>query len=714
MSAFNLLTDVYDMALKPRLLRRLSREHLPDENRPFRSSFELTKFVSLIQTHKLLLEYPVADKKLADSWKSSVDDWVDRCVALTSANTPDKCWVGICFLGLTCQECSSERFLASYSVWFNKLASHVQSAGGSQFVKVASCTSVTDLLIRLGGLPNTKRDGTSLAGKLIQPVLKLLNEDTSEAIWEAAAHLLCAAVNFFPASIHRHLDSAEAAIATKILSGKCSANMLKKLAYCLALLPKSKGDASSWFLMMQKILLLLNSLLTDVFHGLEEESKNHEVVRSLVLPGKDPPPSLGGLANLGDEIDNPLKGSEKLLMSSVQTLMLSCCMMLTSSYPNQVTVPITSLLALVERVLKVDGSVPHAQLPFMTSMHQELICLDLPVLHLCCLDLLTAIVKGMHSQLLPFAASVVRLIKEYFETCALPELRIKVYSIIKILLITMGAGTAIYIAKEVVDNAKLDLTAIDYENVANKASSEALPQLSNRKRKHGKNNGSLERRGETGVEEQKKHSATPLSLKIAALEALGALLTVVGGLKNEDWRSEVDVLLIRTAVDSCQGKLVLNEPNTCLQDLQLAALRALLASLLSSASSRPLHLARGLELFRQGKQETGKVAKFCTDALMELEVLIHPRALPLTDLSSTNSMTNTDNLNHKFQQNTYAPAQNFFSPFSSSMDNAPLVDEGNLYDEFLTEENEIEAPSRNLDSGKLPEVSQHGKRSSSG
>lgn len=37
-------------------------------------------------------------------------------------------------------------------------------------------------LNRLGGFPNVKKDGTAHAGKLIQPVLKLLNDDQSEAV----------------------------------------------------------------------------------------------------------------------------------------------------------------------------------------------------------------------------------------------------------------------------------------------------------------------------------------------------------------------------------------------------------------------------------------------------------------------------------------------------------------------------------------------------
>ncbi|GAV92091.1 RIX1 domain-containing protein, partial [Cephalotus follicularis] len=128
-------------------------------------------------------------------------------MTLVSLHTPDKCWAGICLLGLTCQECSSDRFLASYTVWFHKLVQHIQPPADSQFVKVASCTTLSDLLTRLSGFPNAKKDGISHSGKLMQPVLKLLNEDDSEAVWEAAVNLLCTIITCFPASVQRHYDS---------------------------------------------------------------------------------------------------------------------------------------------------------------------------------------------------------------------------------------------------------------------------------------------------------------------------------------------------------------------------------------------------------------------------------------------------------------------------------------------------------------------------
>lgn len=45
---------------------------------------------------------------------------------------------------------------------------------------------------------------------------------------------------------------------------------IQKLAHCLALLPKSKGDEESWSVMLQKILILINDQLNLKFEGLEE------------------------------------------------------------------------------------------------------------------------------------------------------------------------------------------------------------------------------------------------------------------------------------------------------------------------------------------------------------------------------------------------------------------------------------------------------------
>ncbi|GLT50081.1 hypothetical protein SLA2020_235920 [Shorea laevis] len=127
---------------------------------------------------------------------------------------------------------------------------------------------------------------------------------------------------------------------------------------------------------------------------------------------------------------------------------------------------------------------------------------------------------------------------------------------------------------------------------------------------------------------------------MAALEALEALLMVGGALGSESWRSTIDNLLIKIATYSCtegwaneeNDIFMSHESGSILADFQLAALRALLASLLAPAHFRPPYLSQGLDLFHRGKQEAGtKIAGFCAHALLMLEVLIHPRALALAD-----------------------------------------------------------------------------------
>ncbi|KAK8629712.1 hypothetical protein V6N13_078543 [Hibiscus sabdariffa] len=703
MSKLDQLENMYDVGLKPPMLRNLIRHYLPSGDHPLNlnaSCFELPKLVSILKTHRLLSESDSHSvvPKLINAWKSAVDDWLSCLLSLLSSDMSDKCWVGICLLGVTCQECSNQRFLTSYSVWLDKLLSHIQPPSDSQLVKIASCTALSDLLTRLARFPEVKKDANSLAGKLIQPVLKLLNEDKVEAVWEGAASLLYALITLFPASIHHSYDKVEAAIASKILSGKYSDITLKKLGYCLALLPKSKGDKDCWSLMMQKILISINDHLNEAFQGLEEEAKSNEARRLLVTPGKDMPSPLGGHTSLEGGSFNGTS-SERLPTATISTLIFCCCKMLTSSYPVQVTAPVRSILALVERLLRVDGSLPHTMLPFMTSVQQELICSELPVLHAYSLELLIAIIKGMRRQLLPHSAYIVRVITRYFKRCALPELRIKLYSIVRMLLLSMGVGMAIYLAPDVIDNAFSDLNSLGGEDfeISPANTGPALPQPSNRKRKHGIKTGSQEE-NQVGalpkVGESNTHQMTPITVKIAALDSLELLLTVGAASKSDSWRSSIDSLVIRTAINSCKrgwGNVENNvflphESASAWADFQLSSLRALLASFLAPARVRPPHLSQGLELFRRGKQEAGtKLAQFCGYALFALEVLIHPRALPLDDFYSADGVSNV------FSENTYPDSQKqntlFFSAAQTTEQGA-IKSHDDLYNKWL--QNEVE------------------------
>ncbi|XP_010939528.1 uncharacterized protein [Elaeis guineensis] len=715
MAVTDFLEGMNDYRLRPRMLRSLVRDRLPDEKRPFSSPAELSSVLAYVKTHGLLSERLAdsSDGKLIEAWRSAVDAWVDRILFLVSSNMPDKCWAGTCLLGVTCEECSSDRFIASYSLWFQKLLSNIQPPSSTHFVKVASCASLADLFTRSAGFTSLKKDATSFAGRLIQPVLQLLNNDGAEAVWEGAVDLLCTLITFYPSSLHRHYDNVEAILASKIMSAKCNMHTSKKFAHCLALLPKVKGDEDSWSLMMQKILITIDMLLNDAFQGLEE-AKSSEVVRLLVPPGKDPSPPLGGHLRSEEASQPATKVLHEVLVPIVSTLIHCCCIMLTNPYPVQVAVPVRPLLALVGRVLRVDGSLHESLLLFTTVMHQEILCSELPELHLASLDLLIATIKGVRSQLLPHAANIVRLLTEYFRRATLPNIRIRVYSIMQNLLISMGVGMALYLAQEVINNAFADLkdspeNSLMFSNLySSKVGSETLKQSSPRKRKHASGS---PRQHLNSVDPEvaaiSRKPVTPLPVKIAALKTLEALLTVGGSLRSECWRPNVDLLLINVAKNACEmglsyeGKSVIltEEPTMSRADFQLAALQALLASLLSQAHVRPPYLSEGLELFRRGKLETGTaLSTFCAHALLALEVLIHPRALPLVDYSVAKSLTLDKGFNDRFPESTFLSNQKTAMPSLSKGGLGSLNDleDDEQYFNWLGSDEEAAADASNL------------------
>lgn len=51
------------------------------------------------------------------------------------------------------------------------------------------------------------------------------------------------------------------------------------------------------------------------------------------------------------------------------------------------------------------------------------------------------------SQLLPYVAGIVQLLNDYFRICKFSDLKIKAYSIVKVLLMSMGTGMEQHIQK---------------------------------------------------------------------------------------------------------------------------------------------------------------------------------------------------------------------------------------------------------------------------
>uniref|UniRef100_A0A0D9WER0 Pre-rRNA-processing protein RIX1 N-terminal domain-containing protein n=1 Tax=Leersia perrieri TaxID=77586 RepID=A0A0D9WER0_9ORYZ len=730
------LADVNDPWLKPRLLRAVVGERLPKPGVDIPPA-ELASVLGAVRAHGLLTErLPVLhDPKLAEAWRAAVDAWVERVGELMESDLPYSRWLGTCFLGLTFQECSNERFAESYSNWFEKILSNLQEPSSMQLVIVVSCTSMTDLFVRLSRFFNFKKEASSFAGRVVEPALLLLNRNGPVA--DEAVDLLRTVIKLYPSSVNRHYNKVESAIATNLMSSEVSVKLKEKFARALASLPSVRVSEESWSLMIQKILIVVNNLLNDAFIGLEEEKSGHGILMLLVPPGNDPPPMLGDQKKWSGGNVHVTKKFRVYTVPTISVLIHCCCVMLTSYYPVQVNVPVRALIALTRRVLSVDGSLHTKLFPSTTSLHQELICFELPSLHSTFLDLLSATIKGMRSQLLPHAANIVRLITKYFEIAKLPTMRTKVYIIVQQLLTSMGVGISMHLLEAIVSNSVADLDSScgqDMTSLSTKpaiVTNESSSKSYSKKRKQEADAQNLHVSGseKTAISPKKRRNSsmsttpettadvgtlTPLSVKLAALETLEILLNVGGSLRTDHWRAEVDLLLINIARSACgtggryEYKLSSAAGETSIADFQLASLKALLASFLSSSHARPPYLAQGIELFRRGKLEIGtKLAEFCSHALLALDVLTHPRALSL-ESAVPSGLTYGASEKAIFGTEQYK--------FSLSGNKPQALEDDNTYDDWLTSSKVSEptgSPAKDspVGKGKAIEMSQGEKRS---
>ncbi|KAF7043231.1 hypothetical protein CFC21_052622, partial [Triticum aestivum] len=575
---------------------------------------------------------------------------------------PYSCWLGTCLLGVTFQECSSERFAESYSDWFEKILRNLQKGPPSlQLVTLVSCTSMSDLFARLAKYLNLKKEASSFAGRVVEPLLLLLNENGPVA--DEAIDLLRTVIKLYPSSVNRHYN--------------------KKFARVLAMLPSVRVSEGTWSLMIQKVLIGINNLLNDAFVGLEEEKKGREIMMLLVPPGNDPPPVLGDQVKLGGNL-HVTKKFRVFTVPTISALAHCCCMMLTSYYPVQVTVPVRALIALSRRVLLVDGSLRNKSFPSTTSLHQELICFELPSLHSSFLDLLHATIKGMRSQLLPHAANIVRLVTDYCKIAKLPTTRTKVYSIVQLLLTSMGVGRAHHSSRQ-------------KRSVRRPQATPSAPGSSwvrwRQFRPNPAENGLLGAR--------LGHFFGVGAEKVAWGVCWGG-----GSLRTDHWRAKVDLLLINIATSACDSGAGY-EPSTTkvgetsISDFRLASYKALLASFLSSPHARPLYLAQGTELFRKGKLEIGTtLAEFCSHALLALDVLTHPRALSLEKAGPL-----VPGLNRSEPEKAIFGAGTF--NFSPSEGQRQVIADEDTYDDWLPSIKDNEPTEKSTLVKEVPQIGSH-------
>uniref|UniRef100_A0A0E0GSU5 Pre-rRNA-processing protein RIX1 N-terminal domain-containing protein n=1 Tax=Oryza nivara TaxID=4536 RepID=A0A0E0GSU5_ORYNI len=384
------LTGMHDLRLRPRLLRRVLAECLPlpdpaADLQPTRSPADLARALSAVREQGLLAVEGAADPGLLEEWSAAVDAWVDRLVALLASDREHSCWVGTSFLGLTFEECSEDRFANSYFFWFEKIMKKIKVPSSNKMVSIATCTAMASLFMRLAKFSNLKDEATLLAQKVVQPLLRLLDKDGSVA--EKATDLLGLIMKLFPSSVYRHFNKVESIIAAKIMSG---------------------------------------------YTGFE--------LMPLISPGSKPPPLSGGQTTYGDWNFHSAKKFCTFAVPTISALIHCCSMMLTTSYPIQVNIPVPAVVTFIQRVLLTDVTFHKSSLVQQDTPSCHLSFSEILELHSSFLDFLGAIIKGMRSSLLPHAGSVVMLITEYFKGAKLPAVRRKLYTIVRLLMSSMGVG----------------------------------------------------------------------------------------------------------------------------------------------------------------------------------------------------------------------------------------------------------------------------------
>ncbi|XP_024531782.1 uncharacterized protein LOC9642071 [Selaginella moellendorffii] len=674
--------NVHDPRLRPALLQAVMQTHLPEDHHLHRSQQErhfigsgsrlaqLEFAATLIRRHALLSEpmaaaavapglHPfhggAAAKAAADARKCAVDAWVERLHGLLSSPVADSRYAGVGLLGITFQEFTRQRFLESYVSWFQKLLVQLKPTEPT-FIRAAVCAALNDFLTRLGSFldyPGVRREGAALASKLVQTLVQLLTDKDSCAIWNEAIDLLATVLKYFPACLRQHYSNVESILVAQIMDADGNIALSERCARCLALLPRAHGEASAWSAMVRRILIAVNSELDRAFRGMEEVNAAEEATMSLQ-------PREGGWHFAGANMST--QGNKRFwqqLVPRISSLLQSCHYLLVNPYPVPVPVPILPLLALSTRILRVDGSRLPAASPLcvsVSSAHQTALCSELPALHLCALNLLHSTICGARSQLLPRAAHIVHLLTDAFRRCGAvpPGLRVKLYGISKHLLISLGAGMAEALAPVVVGNALSDL----------RGSASGSFVFSPRGTRPGSTMSTVAAWG-PGINQKKRKEpggvpvdhqgngmpdascfneiVIPVSVQISALQALEALLTAGGAMLPERVRAEVDSLLASIAILASSKSASgggFDDESTSLEgnlsaasaSFQVAAYKALLASLLSPCAHRPPYLAQGLSIFRKGRKDAGsEVAEVCAHALLALEALIHPRCLPPLD-----------------------------------------------------------------------------------
>ncbi|GJN14295.1 hypothetical protein PR202_gb01099 [Eleusine coracana subsp. coracana] len=429
------LVDLNDPWLKPRLLKALVAERLPQPGGAELPPAEVASVLDAVRTHGLLAEtlsgHP-PDPKLTEAWRAAVDAWVERLGALVESDS-----------GLS----------------------------NLQLITAISCTSMSDLFVRLRQCSQTyfawKARIILIAQNIIKPTNKIalvakvplchmIAAIVHEMLGKAAVH---SSTSFSEGNLEgpTKMSSAESVEvpARVVMLWSPSAGLqllMQRHNWCFVRLAKFlnlKKEASSFAgRVVEPVLQLLNENAPVAVRSNFFNERLDEAIDLLRTVIKLYPSSvnrhyskvescIAGVV-LSTKVNE--KSSEKFAkalasLPSVRVSEDSWSLMM-----RKILIAVNKLLddAFIGLEDEKKGHaimmllVPPGTDPPPTLGHQL-------------------------SHLLPHAASIIRLMTEYFKVAKLPTMRTKVYSTARLLLISLGAGTSLHLLEAVVSNSVTDL-----------------------------------------------------------------------------------------------------------------------------------------------------------------------------------------------------------------------------------------------------------------
>lgn len=565
---------------------------------------------------------------------------------------------GCQLLSVLIVSCPAQLLLQQHLQWLQQLSALIhrqQQLPGDVWLSAAA--ALQGLFRRLGALidaPGVRRAASTAITKLLPAITPLLAITSPAAAQpaasssvvdelhvsasmadrqQAAVGLLAALLDALPQALRSQAKQLELTLALLVAGEGCPQALRAAAAHALAKLPRASGTAESWSATAQQLLWAMHVCLDAAFSELGPAAAAAAgAARDVLAPGA---------------ADAPLPAAVRSHATAPkqQLQVLGACMgalhqLLSQPFPEPAPLPVAGVVQLVARVQALAGSTElgtgHSQQSL--AKHVESLQLANSVLP-GSYALVQALMSAMGGGVLAHCRPLCDLLAQPLRRVAAQDMQYipaeaALYHTVRFLVYRGGAAAARWLAPAVVDAAMWRLYSLATTAGFAPPSHGAAPHPAKKQKKSKK--GQVEEANQDFAGSQSLGSplaAVHRQLDCAVLKLLEALLVVGSALLPAGLRLKTDALLAHFAASTAAAaaKLACTDTGDCgsFSQLQLAAYRALLASVLAPLGHRPPFLGQALSLFKAALHcPNDQLMQFSHQALLCCEAVLHPRAVP--------------------------------------------------------------------------------------